>query len=322
MATMPVVRAADVPPYRPNGPFAEPPGFRLPATASDESVAQSLTWPTTGPIAGPGPPLSGTAAVATTQPMIAPAAPMPTALDASTNLTRLAETTWYTRIDYFSWTERLDGANFVKETGAIPTLGYQRRAGPERWRVELFGSKVNYTADIAFDDGFVTHDKSFTDYLGTRFEYEFMYEPNRWPRVSLFAGAGSRLWIRNLPDQEIDSQHVTIGYQETWWTFYPYMGIESRRTTTQDPKFYWRGRVGLMAFTYEHASDGATLYPRQGATAQFEVGVRGPVVFLGAYFEMMQWSQSATVQKLETNAEILQPRSQMFLVGLKTGFSF
>jgi hypothetical protein len=322
MAMTPVVGAADVPPYRPNGSFAETPVFGQTGTVSNEFVTQGLTWPTTGPIKGPSPPLSQTAPVATTQPMIVPAAPMPEALDASTNFARLAESTWYTRIDYFSWTERLDGANFAKENGVIPTLGYQRRSGPERWRVELFGSKVNYAADIAFDDGFVARDKSFTDYLGTRFEYEFMYEPHRWPRLSVFAGAGSRLWIRNLPDQEIDPQHVTIGYQETWWTFYPYMGIESRRTNTQDPEFYWRGRAGLMAFTYEHLSNDVTLYPRQGATAQVEVGVRGPVMFLGAYFEMMQWSQSATVQKFEMNAEVLQPRSQMFLVGLKTGFSF
>jgi hypothetical protein len=115
MATMPVVRAADVPPYLPNGPFAEPPGFRQSGTSSDESVAHRLPWPTTGPITATSPPLSGAAPVATTQPMIAPAAPTPAALDTSTNLTRLAETTWYTRIDYFSWTERLDGANFVKE---------------------------------------------------------------------------------------------------------------------------------------------------------------------------------------------------------------
>jgi len=58
------------------------------------------------------------------------------------------------------------------------------------------------------------------------------------------------------------------------------------------------------------------------ATTQLEVGVRGPVAFVGVYFEMMQWTQSATVQKFAMNAEFSQPRSQMFLVGLKTGFSF
>jgi hypothetical protein len=249
--------------------------------------------------------------------------PEPIQRPVNLDATREQETTWYTRVDYFAWREHIDGALFVKEDGVLPTLGYQRRSGIQRFRAELFGSKVNYTADVGFDDGFVGTDHSFTDYLGLRGEYEFMYEPPKVPGISTFLGFGSRFWLRNLPDSQIDPDHVLIGYQESWWSFYPYVGMESRRRLKPEAEFYWRGRAGLMAFTYEHATGSdAVLFPRQGVTAQLEAGVRGPRWSLAVNCEFMQWSHSATVVKYDQDTTVMQPDSTLLLVGLKSGFSF
>ncbi|HEX3725583.1 MAG TPA: hypothetical protein VHV08_05045 [Pirellulales bacterium] len=245
------------------------------------------------------------------------AAPLLRAAPLLPDAPRLVEGTWYTRIDYFHWNERIDGSNFVREDGPLWTLGYQRRIGPERFRAELFGSKVHYSSGIQFDDGTVEPLSSMTDYLGLRAEYELMYEPVAWPHLSVFGGIGTRFWIRNLPDIITDMGDFVRGYQETWWTFYPYMGLERRRTLTPDVEFYARGRIGVMAFTYEHLTiDQVTLFPRPGITGQLEAGIRGPRLFLSAYFEAFQWQQSAVVR------DWLQPNSRMFVVGLKTGFSF
>jgi hypothetical protein len=283
------------------------------ATATNELPSEALATPAAF---ATDPNLSASEPIVAPDPLAASPFPQPDA-------TRLFESTWYTRIDYFSWTERLNGATFVKETGVLPSLGYMRRSGRERYRVELFGSKVNYKAAYLFDDGFAVTDTSKTDYLGTRLEYDLMYEPERFPGVSFFGGLGSRFWIRNLPDDQIDATHAIIGYQEVWWTFYPYIGMETRRTMSPDYEFFWRGRIGMVAFTYEHVSmDDVTLYPRQGFTTQLEAGVRGPHLFISANFEAMQFSQSATVDKLATDMQSMQPRSQLFLLGLKTGVSF
>jgi hypothetical protein len=314
-----------------SGESQEPFPQRLPAQSTNNAPwPQAFGEASTPPSAYPAASSFPTASTAPAQdpPAIA-SAPQKTAGSATqgSDATRLFESTWYTRVDYFSWQERLNAAPFMREQGVLPTIGYMRRSGHERFRVELFGSKVDYSADIQFDDG-VLKDLSKTDYLGMRGEYELMVEPQRWPSVSLFGGLGSRFWIRNLPDNEIDANHIVLGYQEDWWTFYPYLGMETRRTMSEDYEFYWRGRIGLIAFTYQHISKiDATLYPRQGLTAQLEAGIRGPHLFLSANFEAMQWSQSAMVVEHSPDGNspdivAFQPRSQMYLVGLKTGFSF
>ena len=133
----------------------------------------------------------------------------------------------------------------------------------------------------------------------------------------MFAGVGTRFWIRNLPDAQDSAGDFVRGYQETWWTFYPYVGIETRRTIKNSVEAYGRGRVGLIAVTYEHLTwREATLFPGPGVTAQGELGIRGPRAFLSGYFELMTFAQSGVARGL------LQPDSLMLTVGLKAGFSF
>jgi len=231
---------------------------------------------------------------------------------------RFTESTWYARVDYFHWNERLDGADFVNEFGVLPTVGYQRRIGPERFRFELFGGTVDYKGLALFEDGPSEPLTSTTNLLGVRGEYDLLWEPDCWPQVSFFAGIGTRFWIRDLVDGVSSvSLSPVIGYQETWWTIYPYVGVEKRRVLRDGLELYGSGRIGVTAVTYQRVSYfDVTLYPKAGIEGQAELGLRSRRLFFAGFFEAMTWQQSAVVR------DTLQPASRMFTVGLKTGFSF
>jgi hypothetical protein len=227
------------------------------------------------------------------------------------------ESTWYARVDYYHWNERLDGADFVNEDGPMVTIGYQRRVGRERFRFELFGGDIHYDGGAQYDDGTSEPLSSRTGYLGVRGEYDLLFEPDCWPAVSLFVGFGTRLWARDLRDGVTDSGVYVWGYQETWWTVYPYLGLEKRRIPGGGPEFFWGGRIGCTPLNYEYVSwYGTALYPRIGITGQVEAGYRGQWLSLAAYFEAMTWSESAVAQG------ILQPASSMLTIGLKAGVTF
>jgi hypothetical protein len=228
------------------------------------------------------------------------------------------ESSWYTRIDYFHWNERVNGADFTDEDGALWTLGYERRVGRERFRAELFGSQVHYDANIYFGPGDIEPLSSVTNYLGVRGEYEYLFEPETLPELSFFVGIGTRFWIRDLPDAYTTQGSFVWGYQETWWTIYPYLGLETKHNPQAAIEWYCRSRIGLTAVTYEYANvyPPITLFPRPGVTGQLEAGLRGQRLFVGAYLEAMSWSQSAIVRGW------LQPTSTMLTAGLQTGVSF
>ena len=230
---------------------------------------------------------------------------------------RCLESSWYTRVDYFHWNERLDGADFVNEDGPLVTLGYARRVGRERFRVELFGGSVHYDGGGVFDDGSSEPLSSTTKYLGVRGEYDLLFDPDWMPRWSFLLGIGTRFWIRDLKDDVTDLGSPVEGYQETWWTIYPYLGLESRRQPGDGFELFASGRIGFTPVTYERASlFEVTLYPKTGLTGQLEVGLRSRRVYLSGYFEGMSWGESPVVR------DTLQPRSRMFLVGLRSGVSF
>jgi hypothetical protein len=229
----------------------------------------------------------------------------------------LTESTWYTRIDYFHWNERLDGEDFVNEDGPLITLGYQRRIGPERFRGELFGGSVGYNGGVDYEDGTSEPLKSHTNYLGVRAEYDLLYEPDWSPAASFFVGVGSRFWFRDLPDDYTASGNLVWGYQETWWTIYPYLGVETRRTLDDGFEFYISSRIGATVITYEHVTwDDVTLYPKPGLTGQLDLGVRGRHLSLSGFFEGMAWGESP-IQRGS-----LQPASRMLTAGLRGSLSF
>ena len=229
---------------------------------------------------------------------------------------RLTESTWYTRVDYFHWNERVDGQDLVNEDGPLVSLGYVRRTGIERFRFELFGGTVNYDGVVYYDDH-VEPLKSTTDYLGVRGEYDLLWEPDWWPRGTLFVGLGDRTWVRVLPDTFTASGEPIWGYQETWWTIYPYLGLETRRVPHGDFEWFASGRVGPTPLTFQFVSlDDLVLHPRTGITGQLELGLRGRRFHLCAFSEVMTWTES------RISREALQPASQMATVGLRMGFSF
>lgn len=227
------------------------------------------------------------------------------------------ESSWYTREEYFHWNERFGGEDFVNEYGLMLTLGYVKRIGQERFRAELFGGTLDYVGGAQFDDGSTEPLWSKTGYLGACGEYELLFEPDWLPRTSLFLGVGTRFWFRDLRDGVTPSGYDVTGYQETWWTIYPYFGVETRRSLQSGPELYSSARIGCTAITYEHVSwYDAVLYPKCGITGQAEVGMRGDHFFCAVFSEAMAWGQSDVARGL------LQPTSSFVTVGLKAGLSF
>jgi hypothetical protein len=234
---------------------------------------------------------------------------------------KLTEATWYTRVDYFHWNERMDGVDFVNEYGTLFTLGYMRRVGIERFHGAAFGATMIYKGAAEFYNGDGTYSEepltSATGYLGVLAEYDLHLEPDCCPNLSFFVGVGTRFWIRDLKDGVTDYGNMSYGYEEFWWTFYPYIGVEERRSLSGAWEFYYAGRIGCTAMTYQYATWGSVpLYPKVGLTGQLELGVRSQHVFVSMFSEVFSWTESDEVEGF------LQPDSRQFTVGIKSGFCF
>ncbi|MCE5267955.1 MAG: hypothetical protein LLG00_08725 [Planctomycetaceae bacterium] len=237
---------------------------------------------------------------------------------------RPIESTWYFREDAFSWNERLEGKDFVNEYGPLSTLGYLRRNGIERFRFELFGGSVAYDGCAMYDDGSTEpyHQSNGTDYLGLRGEYDLLFEPGEWCKVRFLAGLGARFWIRDLNNATTPSGAFVTGYQETWWTFYPYLGVETKDSPDPGPKFFASARIGATPLTYQYATyfDSA-VWPRCGLTGRVELGMRLQRFSLSAVGEATTWRESAAVEDAYGSG-VLQPASRMLTVGGQIGYTF
>ncbi len=225
------------------------------------------------------------------------------------------QASWYTRVEYFHWNERVAGTDFVNENGTLFTLGYSRRIGVERFRAELFGGDVHYEG---FDQANMAALSSNTGYLGLRGEYEMVIEPAAWEgRFAILAGMGTRFWIRDLHDGSDDLGNPIWGYQETWWTMYPFLGLETHRFLGPDVELYSQSRAGATCLTYQFVSiNDRPLWPRPGVFANTELGLRGSQYFVAARVEFMSWSPSSVVEGS------YQPNSTMFTAGGRLGFMF
>jgi hypothetical protein len=232
---------------------------------------------------------------------------------------RLIESTWYFRQEAFSWNERSNGQDFVNEYGPLSTIGYLHRNGCERFRLELFGGTMAYDGGAQYPDGSYEpyHQSNGTDYLGMRGEYDLLIEPACWRRVRGVIGVGTRFWIRDLHDAVTPSGDYVMGYQEDWWTFYPYIGLETRESQEPGWQFFGSARFGLTPLTYQYASAFDTaLYPKCGVTGKAEFGVRVMHFSASAYIEVMTWGESAVVR------DSFQPDSRMLTVGGQLGYTF
>ena len=226
-----------------------------------------------------------------------------------------AQASWYTRVEYFHWNERIGGADFVNEDGTLFTLGYSRRIGIERFRAELFGGDVHYDG---YDQANMASMASNTGYLGVRGEYEMVLEPAAWEgRFALLAGMGTRFWIRDLHDGSDDQGNAVYGYQETWWSMYPFLGLETHRLLGTDLELYTQSRFGSTLLTYQFVSiNDRPLWPRPGIFANMEIGLRGSRYFVAGRAEVMSWSPSSVVEGS------YQPNSTMVTAGGRLGFMF
>jgi len=222
---------------------------------------------------------------------------------------------WYTRVEYFHWNERAFGTDFVNENGALFTIGYTRQVGIERFRAELFGGDVHYSG---YDQDNMVGLMSNTGYLGLRGEYEMVLGPAAWEgQFAVLAGLGTRFWIRDLHDGSDYQGNPVYGYQETWWTMYPFLGLESHVRMGEYLDLYSESRIGATALTYQFASiNDRPLWPKPGVLANAELGLRGSRFFVATRVEVMSWAQSSVVQ------DSFQPNSLMVTVGGRLGFMF
>jgi hypothetical protein len=256
------------------------------------------------------------------QPIPPPAQPVPAAVSVVPELPRVEQvitSTWYFRQESFYWNERADGQDFMNERGPLSTLGYVRRNNFERFRIELFGGSVAYDGGAQYEDGTYEayHQSNGTNYLGLRGEYDILFEPACWPRIRFLAGIGTRFWFRNLNDAVMPSGNTSYGYQETWWTFFPYVGLETRDAEDSEWNFFGSARFGITPLTRQYINmDDTVLYPKCGVTGQAQVGVRYRKVALAAYIEAMTWGESAVVR------DIMQPTSRMLTIGGQLSYTF
>jgi hypothetical protein len=246
------------------------------------------------------------------QTQVYPAVPAATTTDA------LVSRSWYTRVDYYHWNERIGGTDFVNEDGSLFTLGYQRQNGIERFRGELFGGDVHYAGYSQSASGDLETLPSNTGYLGLRGEYELVLAPSFWQgRAAILGGLGTRFWVRDLHDGTDAAGDPVYGYQETWWTMYPYLGLETHLHLGSDLELYTESRAGVTALTYQFVSiNERPLWPGGGVFANAEMGLRGERFFVAARAEVMNWTQSSTIQGS------FQPQSLLFTVGARLGIMF
>jgi hypothetical protein len=240
------------------------------------------------------------------------------AVSAAATADALVSRSWYTRVDYYHWNERVGGTDFVNEDGSLFTLGYERQNGIERFRGELFGGDVHYAGYSQSASGDLETLPSNTGYLGLRGEYELVLAPSFWQgRVALLGGLGTRFWVRDLHDGTDAAGDPVYGYQETWWTMYPYLGLETHLHLGSDLELYTESRAGVTALTYQFVSiNERPLWPGVGVFANAEMGIRGERFFVAARAEVMNWTQSSTVQGS------FQPQSLLFTVGARLGIMF
>jgi hypothetical protein len=296
------------PPPAPASPALGPANCQPPPPPSPYNAA----WPAPGQDARPlnGPRQDWTAAP---PPAAASVVPAPAPVE------RVIQSTWYFRQEAFFWNEHSDGQDFVNEYGPLSTLGYLHRSGFERFRVELFGGTVAYDGGAQYPDGSYEpyHDSNGTNYLGGRIEYDLLIEPACWSYVRAFVGVGTRFWIRDLHDSVTPSGGDVAGYQESWLTFYPYIGLETKESDEPGWHLFGSARVGFTPLTYQYASYYDTaLYPKCGVTVKGEFGIRFQRFAASAYAEVMTWGESAVVR------DSFQPNSRMVTIGGQVGYTF
>jgi len=227
------------------------------------------------------------------------------------------ESNAYARFDYFQWNERQVGVELLEEHGTLFTLGYRRSRKAQLLRGEFFAGNMSYCGQT---QGGLALD-AVTKYTGARLEYEWHWNVNLPGRLvdEFVGGLGTRFWIRDLLDGIIQTTGMySTGYQEIWWTLYPYFGFERKRVLPDGIELFLTGRAGLTAYTCEYisASGVPTLTPNPGFTGQVQCGFRYERLLTSVYFEATGWRASP----VRNGAS--QPCSQMYTTGIQFGLVY
>ena len=222
---------------------------------------------------------------------------------------------WYARVDYYEWRESIDSVRLLRETGPLVTIGFFHRDEVSRFRAEIFGGRVDYDGHTMDGELLETN----TDYIGFRAQCDLIWPLRTDAGTGFLVGLGTRLWNRNLADSQTASGVEVIGYNETWWTVYPYVGLESRQPMGTASELFATLIFGYTAFTHESVPEfDVILYPKMGPMIQAECGIQGQWISVSAFFEVMQWYTSDTQGPMFT----FQPESVMVTVGLNAGVRF
>ncbi len=223
----------------------------------------------------------------------------------------------YVRLDAFHWSEEFESLELVDESGMLVTIGYGQRIGNARLRVELFGGQMDYQGYAQNAYAIIPYEQSDgTSYLGFRGEFEFLLEPRSWLKNRIVLGIGSRCWRRDLHDGQLPTGHTVAGYEETWVTLYPYVGIETKESMEPGLHFFTSARLGLTPYTYEHISVGESLSPKCGTMGRLELGLRGERFLGSVLMEIMTWEKSNIVDGY------FQPSSSMATLGGRVAYRY
>lgn len=226
-----------------------------------------------------------------------------------------AKNNLYVRVDYFDWRESEFSIRLLEETGPLVNLGYLRRTDAARFRAEFFGGAIHYDG-ATWDGEPIT---ATSDYLGFRVQYDLLVPLACDPHTAFTLGLGTRLWNRNLHDGQTILGDPVYGYDETWWSVYPVVGLETRRPLGATTELVASATLGWTGFTYQWISEfDASLYPKMGPMAQAEIGLQGPRLSIAASIEWMQWYASG----FSGTPQVYQPESRMFTIGLSGGYRF
>jgi len=233
------------------------------------------------------------------------------------------ESMWYGKIEYYQWdTEEKDIFLKNREFGAMSTLGYRARMGSQRGRIEFFGGDVRYQEDLGNDEWGNSH----SGYFGARLEYEYLWDIDLdgFP-VTFFAGLGTRAWGRRVSDYAIAFVGERPAYSQSWWTIYPYVGLERNWRCVNGDEFFAMGRVGATVITYlcmpsyGDVSDLPVFNPRTELTGQVELGWRRDHFSLAGFFEVMSWACTDEVHRDNSSGQEwwVFPGAHMLTTGLK-----
>jgi hypothetical protein len=152
------------------------------------------------------------------------------------------------------------------------------------------------------------------DYVGVRGELDILFQSEWFPRSNLIAGLGTRYWHKRVHSV---TAHHRMGstrlpaYNEDWWTIYPYLGIETKKTEHGDWRPYGSARLGLTAFTMVNNS----IHPTPGIMAQFEAGFSNQESSVGLYYDLATWGSDGSGRDY-------QPAAGMGFFGIKFGLLY